>query len=977
MKTNKLNGKILMSIVAFVIILLCLSNFAQIEGNLIIKPEKIFASNVPGGIFEYQITLENTQEKEITVRVQGIGGNLSGVLPTVNKVWTKIKPKSISNLEIKGAIRKDAPEGLYLGEVLIESEGISYSIPVNLEIAKVTEEISLNLKIEPVKKEIKPGETLNIKTTIEKKGRKKIDGELEISLLSLDNSLIAVKKLSFSESTSTLIEFPITSDTLEGRYKILGNVYYNEAGLKKLAASDTVEISVHKPWTEIFTPILSQITPSKIALFLFILLVLWLFSFLFFYYRKEKLGRRRYLYSILKKIKFETLPKSGLRSGFIGRIAETNIKAFVNLDELKKHTLVAGATGSGKTIAAQILVEEALIKGASAVVFDPTAQWTGFLKKNTDPKILQLYSYFGMSVKQARNFKGNIHIVNDPYEKIKIKDLINPGEITIFVLNKLNSTELENFIVNTIDTIYSENLEESQELKLLLIYDEIHRILPKFGGTGKGLTWIERGVREFRKWGVGIILISQVLSDFVGEIKANIGTEIQMRARYEGDLNRIKLKYGEDFHRCVVKAAIGEGIIQNSEYNRGIPYFIKFRPPLHSIQGLDNETLEKYDQYTQNLDSFTEKINEIKKLGIDTFDIEIELKLASDNLKEGMFGVVDLYFDTLNSRISNLIKRLEEGKIKEEERAIISEWDEKKSEILKEYEEELRNRIKSQKEELEKRSEIIKKEHEEKLREIENKRIKLIEAEREKAKEVEEEKARIEKKAHVLELLSRYERLRILLRSDIYDREKEKLNAQKQELIELKEPLLRQIQSERMKSEEERERIIEDMKKEEEEITQSINRIEKIWDEIQEDEKRILTKDKELYEAEWKLIEKIKNEIREEIEKRKNIREQLMKEREKYRQEELKLHELELMDEYEKKREEKKIEERKKREEIKKEKDRLYEELRKIRDKWLRILDRSKDISEGEEKIKKLKEELKNKEYEDAQKMDSMSEENN
>ena len=43
------------------------------------------------------------------------------------------------------------------------------------------------------------------------------------------------------------------------------------------------------------------------------------------------------------------------------------------------------------------------------------------------------------------------------------------------------------------------------------------------------------------------MLVSQVLSDFMGEIKANINTEIQMRTRDEGDLNRIKMQYGEEF----------------------------------------------------------------------------------------------------------------------------------------------------------------------------------------------------------------------------------------------------------------------------------------------------------------------------------------------------------------------------------------------------------------------------------------------
>ena len=33
-----------------------------------------------------------------------------------------------------------------------------------------------------------------------------------------------------------------------------------------------------------------------------------------------------------------------------------------------------------------------------------------------------------------------------------------------------------------------ENLDECRELRLLLVYDEVHRLLPRFGGSGEGNT---------------------------------------------------------------------------------------------------------------------------------------------------------------------------------------------------------------------------------------------------------------------------------------------------------------------------------------------------------------------------------------------------------------------------------------------------------------------------------------------------------
>src|SRR3989344_1615725 len=72
-------------------------------------------------------------------------------------------------------------------------------------------------------------------------------------------------------------------------------------------------------------------------------------------------------------------PQANAHSGFIWKVAETDVRTFIDLNKLQMHTLVAGSTGSGKTVAAQGIIEAALLKKKSVIVFDPTAQWTGFL----------------------------------------------------------------------------------------------------------------------------------------------------------------------------------------------------------------------------------------------------------------------------------------------------------------------------------------------------------------------------------------------------------------------------------------------------------------------------------------------------------------------------------------------------------------------------------------------------------------------
>ena len=350
---------------------------------------------------------------------------------------------------------------------------------------------------------------------------------------------------------------------------------------------------------------------------------------------------------------------------------------------LQTHTLIAGATGCGKTVAAQVLVEEALMRDVGVIVFDPTAQWTGFLRPNQTRGMLNLYPMFQMKSSDARAFNGNVYILSNPREHLDIKKYINPGEITVFCLHKLNPDQIDVLVETTVKDIFMAHLDESSRCRLLVVYDEVHRLLPKFGGSGRGFIQIERAAREFRKWGVGLVLISQVLSDFVGEIKANIGTEVQMRTRYERDLERIRMKYGEDTMKSVVKANVGTGMVQNAEYNQGRPYFISFRPLLHDHHRLSDETLDNYDKYNVKIEGLQNRLDDMKDVNVDVFDLKLELGLALDNVKKGGFDVVELYLESLEPRINDQYTNLAPNQ-KESIEKIHKKRDKEKERILAE-----------------------------------------------------------------------------------------------------------------------------------------------------------------------------------------------------------------------------------------------------------------------------------------------------
>jgi len=387
-----------------------------------------------------------------------------------------------------------------------------------------------------------------------------------------------------------------------------------------------------------------------------------------YYFWRQAQKKRRYK----AIVDYSQMPKPGPRVVRLGKFAETPRDMYYEIDQLKTHTLIAGSTGGGKTVSAEVIIEEALNQGSAVICFDPTAQWSGFLRKNTNKKMFGLYPFFGMKPSDAKGFNGNVRQLLDPREYIDITQYMKPGEITVFTITKLDPKDIDIIVANTIKQVFKASLDEVPLLRLVIVFDEVHRLLPKFGGSGAGFTQIERGAREFRKWGVGLILISQVLSDFAGEIKANITTEVQMRTRDSSDLERIKTKYGDYMLQSLVKSATGVGMMQNSAYNRGNPFFVWFRPLLHEHARLSNEELDQYDKYNSILDELEFQLQQLTQEGIDVFDLKLEYKMALDKLKSGNFNMVNIYLEGLVPRVKEHWVKL--GKEpKKKERLLVSE----------------------------------------------------------------------------------------------------------------------------------------------------------------------------------------------------------------------------------------------------------------------------------------------------------------
>ncbi|RLG23974.1 hypothetical protein DRN85_08405, partial [Methanosarcinales archaeon] len=536
-----------------------------------ISTKKILRKLRIGSFLNIPIAISNYRTEAMNLKIS-FNGDLNELM-TIDKKMMSINPDSTGEFTI--TLMGNVEVGIYEGNIIISGD-IDEKIPVTIlvysEEKLPIEGLLINLELLNTK--VATGDTLKYRVDLQNLLREE---EYDISLIykiqgkNSTDVIIDSDKAVIQTSFSLLKSFKIPEDFKPGEYVLTVEVKYLDSILRQSSPFKVV-LPFYK-YSFIGIPIWMILVAT---------LILGSLTFTVVVYNRKKEEKKRYK----TKLNIRSLPRAGDRSAFIGDIAETTTKTYLDLDKFQMHTLIAGASGSGKTVSAQDLVEEALLRNVAVIVFDPTAQWTGFLRKNEDKELLGLYPKFDMRKKNARAFNGNIHQVSDGREIIDFKKYMNPGAISIFVTDRLDMKNTELFVANTIREVFHENLPESQELKYLLVYDGIHTLLPKFGGSGKVFVQLERAAREFRKWGVGLILISQVLSDFPKEVLANINTEMQTRTRDEGDLNRIKEEYGDNILKSVVKAATGTAMIESSAYNNGQPYFVSFRPPLHSLKRL-------------------------------------------------------------------------------------------------------------------------------------------------------------------------------------------------------------------------------------------------------------------------------------------------------------------------------------------------------------------------------------------------------
>lgn len=280
--------------------------------------------------------------------------------------------------------------------------------------------------------------------------------------------------------------------------------------------------------------------------------------------------------------------QGGKRLAFLGRAIDStgeavDLPVLFDLDEqAPRHVSVTGGSGSGKSVAARVLVEGALVHGVPVLVFDPTRAWAGFTAPCTDERVLARYRWFQMQPGWAKGFSvRTVRAAGDDAQSLWVR----PG-LTLLAAWDIRPEDERSAVRGLLERIREAVAAwpESRTLKALLVLEEAHRYL-----QDKELEPLLEGLaRTARARGLGLLFVSQNCVDLPPGVRNNTATKIQMQTGYGPDLTRAGQIFGTDAAKRIPSLKQGEGVLNYPEYGT---VFLAFRPPLHSPHAAGQDML--------------------------------------------------------------------------------------------------------------------------------------------------------------------------------------------------------------------------------------------------------------------------------------------------------------------------------------------------------------------------------------------------
>ncbi len=311
-----------------------------------------------GNLFRDSFIIVNPRDGQL--RVTAVASPESSNLIELDSSGIIVDAKNSTEIHFNIVARE---LGNYAGEIVLSGD-VSERLPVNISVINESSSLEFFVSVETTKKVFVFKDNLDFIVKLQKLfGSETENITISYSIKKLgENSshFISNETIDLQGSSQIRKTFPFPEELSEGFYILEVAVWH-----KDREALTSTEFQLRKPFWSIT---LLGFLPLWLLALIICILVVGIASFIFIERAIEK--SKKYKMQLYTK----TLPKKEERSLWLGRIAETKTPAYLDMDALTTHIVVAGATGGGKSIAAQTFIEELLLKNISVIVFDPTAQ---------------------------------------------------------------------------------------------------------------------------------------------------------------------------------------------------------------------------------------------------------------------------------------------------------------------------------------------------------------------------------------------------------------------------------------------------------------------------------------------------------------------------------------------------------------------------------------------------------------------------
>jgi len=253
------------------------------------------------------------------------------------------------------------------------------------------------------------------------------------------------------------------------------------------------------------------------------------------------------------------------------------------------HAFISGTTGTGKSYLARVMLEEAAQhRQVDILVLDPRNQSASILVPEDREEILSRYSAFDLPRCAARGFPFTYYAPGLGCGRPMPKDLGELGRGRVIVSFKgLDDGARCRLFHQILDAVFEDRArEESPSLRQLIFVEEAHRftrrrVAEEARAAGAAAeNSLDRTVREGRKYGCSVVILSQSIRDFAYEsasIRANTNTKIFL---HNSDR---ELEYAADIlgdGRAIIHLKPGTAILHNASWGT---LMAEVRPPFSKV----------------------------------------------------------------------------------------------------------------------------------------------------------------------------------------------------------------------------------------------------------------------------------------------------------------------------------------------------------------------------------------------------------